>query len=189
MRAALEGRAESPEQEAPHGQRRPALPGPVMGRASPGAPRRRRPAEGAGTSSSLLTPRCTHHLPSPFAPCPQQGPLTILLPAAEETAPCEAGRGGRGSRRRGNQRARGHVAEAAPAGSGGGGSVPVPRHARPSALLSLLPGRLSSRRTSAPRGLVCRFLGSPFQYLTTLSAKKFFLVSNLNRPWHSLRLS
>jgi len=30
-------------------------------------------------------------------------------------------------------------------------------------------------------------LGSLFQCLTTLSVKKFFLISNLNLPWHSLR--
>ncbi|XP_051625283.1 uncharacterized protein LOC127461479 [Manacus candei] len=32
-------------------------------------------------------------------------------------------------------------------------------------------------------------LGSPFQWLSTLSAKKFFLISNLNLPWHSCRPS
>ena len=31
-------------------------------------------------------------------------------------------------------------------------------------------------------------LGSLFQYFTTLSEKKFFLISNLNLPWHNLRL-
>lgn len=30
-------------------------------------------------------------------------------------------------------------------------------------------------------------LGSLFQSLTTLSVKKFFLTSNLNLPWHSLK--
>ncbi|KAK4824091.1 hypothetical protein QYF61_010602 [Mycteria americana] len=30
-------------------------------------------------------------------------------------------------------------------------------------------------------------LGSLFQCLTTLSVKKFFLISNLNLPWHNLR--
>ena len=30
-------------------------------------------------------------------------------------------------------------------------------------------------------------LGSPFQHLTTLSEKKFFLTFNLNFPWHNLR--
>jgi len=30
-------------------------------------------------------------------------------------------------------------------------------------------------------------LGSLFQCLTTLSAKKFFLIANLNLPWHNLR--
>ena len=30
-------------------------------------------------------------------------------------------------------------------------------------------------------------LGSLFQFLTTLSAKKFFLLFNLNLPWHNLR--
>lgn len=44
---------------------------------------------------------------------PPRGPLTILLPAPEETAPCEAGRGGGGFRRYGNERAR----EAARAGA------------------------------------------------------------------------
>ena len=28
---------------------------------------------------------------------------------------------------------------------------------------------------------------SLFQYLTTLSEKKFFLISNLNLPWHNLK--
>ncbi|KAM7124178.1 COP9 signalosome complex subunit 5 isoform 2-T2 [Ciconia maguari] len=31
------------------------------------------------------------------------------------------------------------------------------------------------------------FLGSLFQCLTTLPVKKFFLISNLNLPWHNLR--
>ncbi|KAK4810608.1 hypothetical protein QYF61_007345 [Mycteria americana] len=31
-------------------------------------------------------------------------------------------------------------------------------------------------------------LGSLFQCLTTLSVKKFSLISNLNLPWHNLRL-
>jgi len=31
-------------------------------------------------------------------------------------------------------------------------------------------------------------LGSPFQCQTTLSMKKLFLVSNLNIPWHNLKL-
>jgi len=30
-------------------------------------------------------------------------------------------------------------------------------------------------------------LGSLFQCFTTLSVKKFFLISNLNLPWHNLR--
>ena len=30
-------------------------------------------------------------------------------------------------------------------------------------------------------------LGSLFQCLTTLSVEKFFLISNLNLPWHNLR--
>ena len=30
-------------------------------------------------------------------------------------------------------------------------------------------------------------LGSPFQYLTTPSVKKCFLIPNLNLPWHNLR--
>jgi len=31
-------------------------------------------------------------------------------------------------------------------------------------------------------------LGSLFQCLTTLSVNKFFLISNLNLPWHNWRL-
>ena len=31
-------------------------------------------------------------------------------------------------------------------------------------------------------------LGSPFQYLTTVSEKKFFLICKLNLHWHNLRL-
>jgi len=31
------------------------------------------------------------------------------------------------------------------------------------------------------------FVGSLFQPLTTLSEKKYFLISNLNLPWHNLR--
>lgn len=31
------------------------------------------------------------------------------------------------------------------------------------------------------------FLSSPFQHSTSLSVTKFFLMSNLNIPWHSLR--
>jgi len=33
------------------------------------------------------------------------------------------------------------------------------------------------------------FLDSLCQYLTTLSEKKFFLLSSLNLPWHNLRPS
>ncbi|KAK4824165.1 hypothetical protein QYF61_011292, partial [Mycteria americana] len=36
-------------------------------------------------------------------------------------------------------------------------------------------------------GDVTASLGSLFQCLTTLSVKKFFLISNLNLPWHNLR--
>lgn len=31
-------------------------------------------------------------------------------------------------------------------------------------------------------------LGRPFQCLVTPSLKKFFLLANLNLPWHSLKL-
>lgn len=31
------------------------------------------------------------------------------------------------------------------------------------------------------------FLGSPFQWLKTLSENKFFQISNLNLPWYNLR--
>ena len=30
-------------------------------------------------------------------------------------------------------------------------------------------------------------LGSPYQCLTTLSEKQYFLMSSLNLPWHSLK--
>lgn len=137
------------------------LPRARYGRASPDAPRRRRPGEGAGTAGSLLTPCSTHNFPSPFPPHPQQGLLTILLPAAEETAPCEAGRGGRGSRRRGNESTRRDTWRKRRPPGAGSGLGPIPRDVRPNPPFprsSPAGGRLRWRPALGHKGLVCRLI-------------------------------
>lgn len=91
-RAARPGRHRGPGRSAPARPRRSG------GRA--GSPPRPGAAAPHGLSLAPL-PRAT-----PPPPPPKRGPLTILLPAPEETAPCEAGRGGGGFRRYGNERTR-----------------------------------------------------------------------------------
>ena len=41
---------------------------------------------------------------------------------------------------------------------------------------------ITSRHSDSPTSLDC-----PFHYLTTLSEKKFFLISNLNLSWCNLK--
>lgn len=128
-RPRLEGRAESRGGNTA-GKRRSACPGPAVGPASPGAPRRRRPGQGAGTSSGLLTPYATPALPPPSLRAPSRGHSPYYSPQRKR-------------RRHARPEGAGGVPVAAATGGPGtrGGSPgPIPRDVRPG-LPALAPPR------------------------------------------------